>query len=312
MSRPETMQCALVVGEALIDVVLDVDGGRREYPGGSAANAAVALARLGRDVAFATSYGHDERGQRLTSYLQDSGVRLAADSHVLPHTSTAVAHIGEDGSADYDFDIDWRVPQLGEVDPVVVAYGSLACVLEPGASDVVRIAHAWRGRALTYFDVNTRPAVTGVGPEVAARAEEFVAVSDLVKASDEDLMALWPGNDEQFVVSRFLDAGAAAVVVTRGAAGATWFGPGGGVDVSMEPVEVADTIGAGDTFGAAVVDALWTRGVVGPGAARRLRDLTPSECDEIMQYAARAAAITVSRPGADPPTRAEMEPGRDR
>ena len=299
---------ALVVGEALIDVVRGRDGSERDHPGGSAANAAIALSRLGREVWFATAWAADAHGELLAEHLRAGGIRLAGDPLVLERTATAVATLGEDGAASYDFDIAWRLPplDLGPAAPAVVMWGSIGAVLEPGASAVHALVASLRHRALTSYDVNARPGITGAGPEVVARVEAMAALADLVKASDEDLTALWPGRSEDDVVGHLLDAGARAVVVTRGADGASWRSQDAQVDVPVASTDVVDTIGAGDTLGAAAVDELWRRGVAGPQASDRLARLGRKDARAVLEWAMRAAAVTVSRPGADPPTRAEL------
>lgn len=300
---------ALVVGEALVDVVRGRDGSERDHAGGSAANAAVALARLGREVWFATAWADDPFGRLLAEHLSGNDVRLAVDPVVLERTATAVATLGEDGAATYEFDIDWRVPALAlpdDVRPDVVAFGSIGAALEPGASSVHDLVGSLHGSALTYFDVNARPGITGSGPAVTARAESMAALADLVKASDEDLAALWPDLAEADVVARLLDRGTAAVIVTRGPEGASWCSAAGRVDVPMRPVVVADTIGAGDTLGAAAVDELWRLGVAGAGAGERLAALDLASGRAVVEYAIGAAAVTVSRPGGDPPWRHEL------
>jgi fructokinase len=163
-----------------------------------------------------------------------------------------------------------------------------------------------RDHATISYDVNARPAVTGTGPEIVALVERMVELSDVVKASDEDFAALYPDLDLETAARRLLNLGPAAVVVTRGPEGATWFGPEATVEAAPVTVDVADTIGAGDTFGAAMIDALWERGRLGGACRDDLRHLPPDEVAEVLAYAARAAAVTVSRPGADPPYRTEL------
>jgi fructokinase len=292
----------LVVGESLVDIVQRADGSTLEYAGGSAANVAVALARLGRPVELVTAFADDARGGMLARHLNQSAVGLVGDAHRLERTSTALATIADDGSASYTFDIEWRLTEIPEVTPQVVHTCSLGAVMAPGAEDVRRLLERLRPGALVSYDVNTRPAVTGVGPDVVRAVEDVVTLADLVKASDEDLHALYPGDTVEQAVERLRALGPSAVVVTRGRAGATWYGPDGRVDVPATEVEVADTIGAGDTFGAAIMDALWDLGAVGG----RLPGLGSSEVDGLLRHAARAAAVTVSRPGADPPYRHEL------
>jgi fructokinase len=297
----------LVVGESLVDIVRGADGSTVEYAGGSAANVAVALARLGRPVRFATSFADDDRGRMIAEHLKAAGVELAADPGAVQRTSTAVATIGSDGAAHYDFDLEWRLNPVAEDEhPLVVHTCSLGAVLTPGADDVLALLTGLRESATISYDVNARPAITGTGPDVVERVERMVAISDLVKASDEDLTALYPGVDHIAAARNLLALGPAAVIVTRGADGATWVGSSGEAEVASLPVVVADTIGAGDTFGAALVDARWERGRLGADRRQGLRDLPTEEVAAVLAHAARAAAVTVSRPGADPPYRHEL------
>jgi fructokinase len=297
----------LVVGESLVDIVRGADGSTVEYAGGSAANVAVALARLGRPVRFATSFADDERGRLVAAHLKTAGVQLATDPGAVERTSTALATIGADGAAHYDFDLEWRLnPVEDAAPPLVVHTCSLGAVLAPGADDVVELLTRLRDRATISYDVNARPAITGTGRDVVTRVERMVGISDLVKASDEDLTALYPGVDHVLAARTLLGLGPAAVIVTRGADGATWVGASGEVEIASLPVQVADTIGAGDTFGAALVDALWERDRLGADRREALRDLSAEEVADVLAHAARAAAVTVSRPGADPPYRHEL------
>lgn len=306
-------QVALVVGEALVDVVRRADGGSDERAGGSAANVAVALARLGRPTWFATAMADDRYGAVLAAHIGRDGVRLAADPETISRTSSAVATLDADGAASYDFDLEWR---LGDVEvregvPGWVHACSIAAVLPPGCETVRAVVARERERALVSYDVNARPAITGTGPEVVERVEALVALADVVKASDEDLAALWPGLTEEDAVERLLGLGARLVVVTRGAAGVDCHGVGRVVGVpAVTDLGVVDTIGAGDTLAAAFVSALWELGIVGAAARERLDDLGDVELGGALAWAARAAALTVSRPGADPPYLAEVGPQR--
>ncbi len=285
---------ALVVGEALVDAFVAPDGTRRELPGGSAANVAVALARLGRPVRFATAYADDDRGRALADHLAASGVLLAGDPHVLARTSVAEATLVEDGSATYEFDLEWRLGPVPDVGPRAVHVCSIGAVLDPGCDDVVALLEQQRGSgALVTYDVNVRPSITGTGPDLVARVERVAALVDVVKASDEDLLALWPDLDEAGAAQRLLSLGPTGVAVTRGSSGAAWHTTDGVIEVPSVPVQVADTIGAGDTFSAGILDALWDD----PSRERR----------EVLAHAARLAAVTVSRPGADPPWARELD-----
>ena len=299
---------ALVIGESLVDVVQTAEA-HTDYPGGSAANVAVALARLGRPTWLATSFAQDAHGVLLADHLAANGVQLAADPAAVIRSSSAVATLDPGGAASYAFDLDWRLNAVRLPDgvaPVVVHTCSIAAVLAPGCEDVFTEVSLLRGSATVSYDVNARPAITGTGPDIVARVERMVAISDLVKASDEDLTALYPDVDHVIAARNLLALGPAAVVVTRGADGAAWVGASGAVEIASLPVQVADTIGAGDTFGAALVDALWERGRLGGDGGDALRSLATAEVADVLAHAARAAAVTVSRPGADPPYRHEL------
>ena len=302
-SHPEKPH-VLVVGESLVDIVRRPDGETQEYAGGSAANVAVALARLGRPVRFATAFADDAHGAMVADYLRAAGVELANNPHAVGRTATAAATIGTDGAATYEFDLAWQLnPVPLDPPPVVVHTCSLGAVLEPGATEVVGLLERLRTSATVTYDINARPAITGTGPDLVAQVDRVASLADLVRASDEDLPALWPELDVAASVQRLLGLGPSAVVVTRGPDGATWTSTSGEVTVDSVPVRVADTIAAGDTFGAALIDALWERGHLGG----RLGPLSDTIVTEVLEHAVRAASVAVSRPGADPPWRHELD-----
>lgn len=303
------MTTALVIGEAVLDVVQAPGAAPVERPGGSAVNVAVALARLGRQVRIATAYGPDAAGELLEGHLRTAGVDLAADPHVLAASPRADAVIGATGAASYTFEVGWQLPADVPTDaPHVVHVTSLAPLMAPGAADVLALVEQLRATTTVSYDVNLRPAITGTGPEVLAGVNRMAALAHVVKASDEDLLALWPDRDPGESASRLLELGPSAVVVTHGDGGASWHSrcgcdwcTGG---IHAQTVEVVDTIGAGDTFGAALLDHLWP--LLGAGGADRIAALEAEEWIAALEYAAKAAAITVGRVGADPPTRAEL------
>ena len=297
----------LVVGEALVDVVPDSDGQPQDFPGGSPANEAIALARLGRDVRLVTLLGDDERGAAVRAWLEASDVTVLAGPTGSGRTSTAAVTLDGSGAATYDFDLDWHLDSVPEEPCDVLHVGSIATVLDPGAETVAEAFRAHRGRALLSLDPNARPAITPDRAGPVARVEELVALADVVKVSDEDLHWLHPDADPVATATRWADAGPGLVVVTRGGAGAVAVRAGGSVlEVPGVPVTVADTVGAGDTFSGVLIDALLGHGVAGAGAAEALRALTDRDLLDVVTTAAVGAAINVSRPGADPPTRAEL------
>jgi fructokinase len=300
----------LVIGETLIDIVTNGDA-VRELPGGSPANVAVVLGRLGREPVLATTLADDDRGEAARRWLEASGVDVIAQSPATGRTSTAAVRLAEDGSAAYDFDLTWDLDastlERSTGRPAAVHAGSIATVLEPGAAAVEAAFTAWRGRALVTFDPNARPTITPDRDEALARVERLVAASDVVKVSDEDLAWYFPDADPIDVARTWAAAGPLLVVVTCGADGGVLVRDGREpITVPGVPVAVADTIGAGDTFTGALIDALLRLGAQGPRAREVLDGLRPDDLRWAASWAAQAAAITVSRPGADPPTRAEL------
>jgi len=303
----------VVVGEALVDVVPGPAGGEpRDLPGGSPANVAVTLGRLGRTPVLVTSLADDARGRAVRAWLEASDVRVAADAPASGRTSAAVVRLARDGSASYEFDLAWDVTPgtLGRAaaadDLAVLHAGSIATVLAPGADVVEAAMRAARGRALVTFDPNARPAITPDVDGVRDRVERLVGLSDVVKVSEEDLGWYYPGVDPLDAARRWAEAGPVLVVVTFGGDGSVLVRGGDTVRVAGRTVVVADTIGAGDTFMGALLDALLGLGVHGSAAREVLAELTVDQLRSAAGWAAAAAAVTVSRPGADPPTRAEL------
>ncbi|SDQ69735.1 carbohydrate kinase [Quadrisphaera sp. DSM 44207] len=297
----------LVIGEALVDVVVPVDGEAVEHPGGSPANVALGLARLGRETHLLTHLGDDGRGEAVRRHLEASGVQLVEGSVQPGRTSTAEAALAADGSATYAFDLTWSLPRtpLPQA-PLAVHTGSIAAVLQPGAATVERIMAGASGDATTSYDPNLRPDLMGEPAAVRAPVEALVAVSDVVKLSEEDAAWLVPGTAPEELAAAWLRLGPAVVVLTRGADGMVALCRAGRVEVPAERVRVADTVGAGDSAMAALLDGLWEHGLLGGPAREALAGIGTGVLQDVVRRAVRAAAITVSRPGADPPTRAEL------
>lgn len=296
----------LVVGEALVDVVPGPDG-PRDLPGGSPANVAITLARLGRDVRLVTTIGTDAHGDLVRRWLAADGVEAVASPPASGRTSSAVVTLAPGGSATYDFDLSWDLGHVDVVGADVLHVGSVATVVAPGADAVRDAVRRARGHAVVSLDPNARPALTPDRAAALDRVEELVALADVVKASDEDLAWYHPGKDPLDVARRWATWGPGLVVVTRGAAGAALVRADGTVlEVAGRSVPVVDTVGAGDTFSGALVDALAGMGVRGPEGRARLRRLSDAAVRRAARVAAAAASVTVSRPGADPPSRAEL------
>ncbi|MEU8518906.1 carbohydrate kinase [Streptomyces sp. NBC_01216] len=306
----------LVVGEAVVDIVKSGQGDTAAYPGGSPANVAVGLGRLGNPVSLLTRYGRDPYGEMLAAHFADSSVTLLGDTTAdgLP-TSTAIARTDTAGAATYEFVISWDLAPIPEPDElpdgvVCLHTGSIAAALEPGATTVRRLLKQARGRCTVSYDPNCRPTLMGEPMRARTLIEHRAALADVVKVSDDDLDWLYPGRDIEDVAREWLERGPALVVVTRGAAGSYGVCRSGGVHCPAPTVEVADTVGAGDAFTAGLLDALRRLDLLGAGNASRLRRLGPETLIELLGEASLVSALTCVRPGADPPTAQELESHR--
>jgi fructokinase len=297
----------LVVGESLVDVVTRPDGSTSEHPGGSPANVALTLARLGRTTYLLTHLGDDAYGRLVREHLEASGVRLVEGSVQPGATSVARATLDDAGGARYEFELEWALPDV-ELPPAPLAVhtGSIAAVLQPGAATVERILVGARRSSTTSYDPNLRPALMGSPEQVRPQVEALVAASDVVKLSDEDARWLAPGTDPADLVASWLRLGPGLVVLTRGGGGALAVSRQATVDVPGRAVRVADTVGAGDSFSGALLDALAERDLLGADRREALRGLGEDDLAAVVGHAVAVSAITVSRPGADPPTREEL------
>jgi fructokinase len=300
---------ALVIGEALVDVVVRQDGSTSTHPGGSPANVAIGLARLRRDVELLAYFSDDPHGELVREHLEASGVSLAQGTQDAPKTSVAMAHLDATGAASYDFDLTWALADRSShrPSPAVVHTGSIAAVLQPGADDVRRIVAAVRDTATVTYDPNARPTLMGNPADARAAIEEMVARADVVKVSDEDLEWLSGSADVDSVARGWLELGPAFVVVTRGGSGATAFLSGGReFSISAPRVTVADTVGAGDSFMGGLIDGLWSAGLLGAANREALHAISHETLAAILTRCTRIAAITISRPGANPPGSQEL------
>ena len=288
----------VVVGEALVDIVVS-SGGSVEHPGGSPANVAYGLGRLGAATALLTSIGDDPRGAAIEQHLRSAGVELLPGSKGPGRTATATATLASDGSAHYDFDIRWDLPRIAPATlPKVLHTGSIATFLAPGAAAIRDLLEQSHERCLVTYDPNIRPALLGSHFEAKTNFEQLVPFTEVVKLSDEDALWLYPRLSLEDISQHILDLGAGLVAVTMGAKGSLLTTAGAQVAVPPVTAEVADTIGAGDSYMSALICGLLMRGSDG---------LAPSVLESLGRMASRAAAITVSRPGANPPTAEELQ-----
>ncbi|WP_369213227.1 carbohydrate kinase family protein [Streptomyces flavofungini] len=305
----------VVAGEALIDLVPQeagrAPGGRAVLPdlaprlGGGPYNTAVALGRLGSPVAFCSRVSRDAFGEALLDGLRAAGVGLSHVQRGPEPTALAVASIGKDGSAGYSFYVEGTADRLFTVperlpDGVrAMSFGTCSLVLEPGASayeELLRRAAA--DGVFTALDPNVRAVLIPDADAYRARFKSWLSSVTLLKLSQED--ADWLGGTPE----EWLSCGPAAVVVTRGGDGlALYTRDGAELTVPGERVDVVDTIGAGDTVNAALLHGLAERDALSGDA---LAGLGTEGWEAVLRYAARAAAITCSRAGAEPPYASEL------
>jgi fructokinase len=306
-------QRALVIGEALIDMVEQDGQIIGEHVGGSPLNVAVGLARLGRGVDFLTHIGDDPRGRRIAEYVKKAGAELVSGSVTADYTPTALATLDESGSAQYVFDIDWQLAGTPEVAPPLVAHtGSIAAVLEPGCRATVALLDAYHLSATITFDPNVRPALIEDEEQARGRIDRLVERCDVAKASDEDLRWIDPNRSTEQVAQTWLELGPSIVAVTLGERGAFAMCAAGIARVRARPVDVVDTVGAGDAFMTGLIDALWSLGLLGADRRTELRRVSVDTLTGVLQTAALSSALTVARAGADLPDRAARDAAEGR
>lgn len=294
---------AVVIGEALTDVVTTTEGtteGTTEHPGGSPANVAYGLARLAVSTGVLTALGDDRRGAAIEKHLAGAGVILLPGSRSLKKTSTATATITADGSASYNFDLTWdlKPDEPAFTPPRVLHTGSIASFLLPGADKVRTILDKLRHKCTITYDPNIRPTLLGSHAEAKSIFEDLVHLTDVVKLSDEDAQWLYPRYTAEETAVHLLNLGTGLAVITKGASGSLLATASAHLSIPALQSDVVDTIGAGDSYMSALILGLLTRGTDG---------LAPSVLEQLGRTASMAAAITVRRRGANPPTLDELE-----
>ncbi len=302
----------VVCGEALMDLFsTETENGLMfaARVGGSSFNVAVGLARLGQPSALYTGISTDPLGERLVEALDREHVRTDLLERLDRPTTLSVVNLTPDGQPSYAFygngaadrEIGSRgLPTFGP-DVWGLHAGSYSLVVEPVGDTLLRLFEREAGRRLLTLDPNVR---LNVEPDAALwreRIARFVAHADVVKVSDEDLGLLYPGATGPEIAGAWLDAGAALVIITRGPGGAEYFVEGGRRSVAGRSIEVTDTVGAGDTFQAALIAGLselgiWTRSDL----------VATSATERLVAFAISAAAITCTRQGADLPHRVDL------
>lgn len=299
----------LCIGEALIDAV-DRAGEVSEHVGGSLLNVANGIAAQGAPSALATWIGKDARGERIAANLAEHGVAVVPGSDAAAYTSVADAKVDAEGHATYTFDLLWDIPSLDGIDYCHIHTGSLGAMLEPGAAKVRAAMARQAERATVSFDPNARPSIMGAGEEAREAMEAMVALSDVVKVSDEDLEWIYgEGIDLEETMKAWIGLGASLVIVTCGGEGAlVRLANGEGGTIAPMKVEVGDTVGAGDSFMGGLLAGLYEAGLIGSAEAKeRLAAATLADVAPALELAATTSGITVSHTGAYAPTRAETD-----
>ena len=290
-----------VCGEVLIDILPT-----GPVVGGGPANTAKALARLGYEVDFIDGISTDDYGVSARKELSRDGVGLGLSLTSDKPTCTATVTLDSKGSASYEFLIDgtatfdfnssW-LPDPERLKPSVLHIGTLVTIIEPGASVLFDWAVKVGEFAPIVFDPNVRGSVMGDRAKYAAAVEKWVSISSVVKVSDDDIAWLYPDDSLDAVAHRWIEAGVSCVVITRGAKGLIGVTASGMEEVEGVKVDVVDTVGAGDTVGAIVVEGIIKHSVHG---------LQGQVLNAVLQKGAIAAGITCSRAGAQPPRAHEL------
>jgi fructokinase len=295
-----------VAGEVLIDLIPE-GSERTPIIGGGPANTAKALSKLGIDTQFIDGISTDDYGQMAKAELVASGVKFDYVKYSDKPTCLAIVSLSESGAASYEFVIentatfdftsDW-LPNPQTERPALLHIGTLATAIEPGASVLFEWAQSVTKIAPIVFDPNIRPAVIHDRQQYVKQVERWVSISSAVKVSDEDIRWLYPSLEIEQVVDNWLEKGPSLIVVTSGDKGLAGYLIGEKVSIDALKVAVADTVGAGDTVGAILVEAIVKDG---------LDTLSGVRLEMMLKRAAKAASITVSRSGAKPPTLKEIE-----
>lgn len=297
-----------------MDMIDGGDGTRRAMPGGGPFNTARALARLGVPTAFLGRFSSDVFGRELSDLLVSDGVNLELASTGPESTTIAAVQLDGEGLAEYNFFIEGTsapnltldmLPQEFAPDVNALHVGTLGLVLEPMASTLAELVARESGRRLVMLDPNVR---FGLSDDETYRDRllSVISQSTIVKASRDDLAWLFPGFDYEQAADRVLSRGVRLVAVTLGALGAYVAHAGHRMSVTAPPVDIVDTIGAGDAFGAALLAWLYDHGAIRPGLS-----LDAEQLKAALDYACLAASLTCARAGADPPRKSEMMVRRD-
>lgn len=308
----------ITCGEALFDVFANVEPGgdplgfrAQGVIGGSPLNVALGLVRMGNEAGMFTRVSTDSLGAKIKAFMTQNGLSerhcIADDEHP---TTFVLINTRPDGQPDYSFyctgtaDCSMEmadIPAQLDDDVSVIHLGSLTTVLEPTASVMRAFAQQQAGNCFITYDPNVRAMVEPDANKWRAAADELMGVANMVKASDEDLEFLYPGQPLEAFIEKGLLAGADIVTVTRGSGGAIIGSSDGRLShIDGVKVDVMDTVGAGDTFQAASIHYVGAQNALEKGKACTV------DIEELGRFATHAAALTCTRRGADLPSLDEI------
>jgi fructokinase len=296
----------------MVPSVCGTEAGHVPRPGGSPANVAIGLARLEVPAAFLGRVSSDPFGRLLRRHLSTNAVDLRYVSEGPEHTTLAFVQRRPGEEEEYSFysensaDRNLRPEELPETLPPEVRglhFGSISLVLEPGATTLENLMKREHGRLPISLDPNVRPFVIDDPVTYRARLERLVTTVDLIKVSAADLAWLYPGTSPARVAKDWLEQGPSLVLVTLGSKGSLAQGRRASASVASVPVEVVDTVGAGDAFTGGALAWLHRNGRMDRAL---LAELSERELADLLGYANRVSALTCTRPGADPPSLREL------
>lgn len=304
----------LCCGEALIDMLpRESRAGEpafAPYSGGAVFNTAIALGRLGAPVEFFTGLSSDLFGRQLHETLSASRVG-ARYAHISDRPTTLAFVTLKDGHASYLFYDEGTagrmlseadLPALGD-EVEAMLFGAISLIPEPCGATYEAFMRREHGRRVTMLDPNIRPGFIPDPGRHAARMRRMIAMADIVKLSDEDLAWFAEAGEPEAVIGRWLELGPKLIVLTRGGQGAIAYTARDKVAVAPRKVDVVDTVGAGDTVNAGILASLHEQGLLSKQA---LASLSREAVEKAVSLGVTAAAITVSRAGANPPWRREL------
>lgn len=295
-----------VIGEALVDVLAPGITPPQEFVGGSPLNVAVSLARLGYPGTLVSRWGNDKHGRTIEDYLLENRVKFVGGAD---DQATVIAHgtLDPAGGATFAFNAFWQLPTLGEeLDQTsqLVHTGSIATLFS--AEELLPLVTKARSHATISYDPNLRPSLVSNHTQTVEQVESFVAAADVVRVSGIDLRWLYPLRSTHDSARAWLELGPAVVVATAGSNGSFGVSRAGNAEHTSALVEVTDTVGAGDTYTAALLCWLAEHDFIGAQRREALAQISVEQLEQALHFASRAAAVTVTRAGANPPWREEL------